>query len=129
MRFAAVQPDAAQPANACWNDLERANVPVATVAGSVAGRRCYWVRGGVEPDRVDARQLAADDLVGQVLQLVKSADRHRRVAGHGCVDIEPVPGPTQPHILYTGNAWHRTHRLLGLLHQAGVDPVQQTAPD
>ncbi len=52
-----------------------------------------------------------------------------RVAGHRGIDTEPVPGPTQPHVLDAGDARHRTHHVLGLRHQTRVNAIQHAPPD
>jgi hypothetical protein len=59
-----------------------------------------------------------------VLEFVESANRHRRVAGSRGVNIEPVPGPSQPHLLNVGDASNRTHRFFRLCDQAGVNTIQ-----
>ena len=37
--------------------------------------------------------------------------------------------PSQPHLLDSGDARHRAHHFLGLRDQAGVDTIQQAAPN
>src|SRR5215213_6235114 len=76
-----------------------------------------------------AWKFGSDYLVRLVFQLVESADRHRRVAGHCRVHIEPMPGPTQPDLLHIGYARHPAQCLFCLFDKTGINAIQQATPD
>ena len=55
--------------------------------------------GRSESDRLEAWQLIVEDFGGVVLELVKLADGHGRVAGDSGFNDEPVPSPPHPKVV------------------------------